>query len=105
MLYGNEALPLTKRQEDELKVAEMKMLNFSLGVMRMDKVKNEYDRGTMHVRSFGDKAREAKLRWSGHIKRRDEEFVRNRMLEMELPGKRRTGRPKRRFLNAIKMKI
>ena len=37
-----------KRQEAELEVAEIKMLRFSLGVMRMDKIRNEYIRGTAH---------------------------------------------------------
>ena len=35
MLYGLETVALTKRQEME--VAELKMLRFSLGVTRMDK--------------------------------------------------------------------
>ena len=42
MLYGLEAVGLTKRQEAELEVAEMKMLRFSLGVTKMDRVRNEY---------------------------------------------------------------
>ena len=37
MLYGLETVPLTKKQEAELAVAELKMLRFSLGVTRMDK--------------------------------------------------------------------
>ena len=36
MLYDLETVPLTKKQEAELVVAELKMLRFSLGVMRMD---------------------------------------------------------------------
>ena len=40
MLYGLEAVALTKRQEAELEVAELKMLRFSLGVMRMDSIRN-----------------------------------------------------------------
>ena len=32
----------------------------------------------------------------------DQEYVGRKMMEMELPGKRRRGRPKRRFLDAVK---
>ena len=39
MLCGLEAVALMKRQEVELKVAELKMLRFSLGAMRMDEIK------------------------------------------------------------------
>ena len=34
--------------------------------------------------------------------RRDQEYVGRKMMEMELPGKRRRGRPKRRFLDVVK---
>ena len=35
-LYGFETLALTKRQEAEMEVEELKMLRFSLGVTRME---------------------------------------------------------------------
>ena len=41
MLYGLETMALRKRQEAELEVAEVKMFRFSLGVMRMDRIRNE----------------------------------------------------------------
>ena len=40
---------LTKRQEAEMEVAELKMLRFLLLVTRMDKIRNEYIRGTEQV--------------------------------------------------------
>ncbi|KAK3540870.1 hypothetical protein QTP86_002452 [Hemibagrus guttatus] len=73
MLYGLETVSLRKRQESELEVAELKMLRFSLGVTRLDRIRNEYIRGTAHVGRLGDKAREARLRWFGHVQRRDRE--------------------------------
>ncbi|KAK3529353.1 hypothetical protein QTP70_029338, partial [Hemibagrus guttatus] len=66
MLYGLETVSLRKRQESELEVAELKML------------------------------REARLRWFGHVQRRESEYIGRRMLDMELPGRRQRGRPKRR---------
>ncbi|KAK3534932.1 hypothetical protein QTP70_002014 [Hemibagrus guttatus] len=47
------------------------MLRFSLGVTRLDRIRNEYIRGTAHVGRLGDKVREARLRWFGHVQRRD----------------------------------
>ncbi|KAK3566533.1 hypothetical protein QTP86_034036 [Hemibagrus guttatus] len=55
MLYGLETVSLRKRQESELEVAELKMLRFSLGVTRLDRIRNEYIRGTAHVGRLGDK--------------------------------------------------
>ncbi|KAK3513051.1 hypothetical protein QTP70_000209 [Hemibagrus guttatus] len=71
MLYGLETVSLRKRQESELEVAELKMLRFSLGVTRWDRIRNEYIRGTAHVGRLGDKVREARLRWFGHVQRRE----------------------------------
>ncbi|KAK3508090.1 hypothetical protein QTP70_013444 [Hemibagrus guttatus] len=73
MLYGLETVSLKKRQESELEVAELKMLRFSLGVTRLDRIRNEYIRGTAHVGRLGDKVREARLRWFGHVQRREME--------------------------------
>ncbi|KAK3552554.1 hypothetical protein QTP86_014821, partial [Hemibagrus guttatus] len=74
MLYGLETVSLRKRQESELEVAELKMLRFSLGVTRLDRIRNEYIRGTAHVGRLGDKVREARLRWFGHVQRREDSY-------------------------------
>ena len=62
MLYGIEALAVTKRQESKMEVAEMKMLRFSLGKTRIDKIRNEDIRKTMGVDELGGKLRETRLR-------------------------------------------
>ncbi|KAK3511278.1 hypothetical protein QTP70_034775 [Hemibagrus guttatus] len=101
MLYGLETVSLRKRQESELEVAELKMLRLSLGVTRLDRIRNEYIRGTAHVGRLGDKVREARLRWFGHVQRRESDYIGRRMLDMELPGRRQRGRPKRRYMDVI----
>ena len=93
---------MTKKHEAELAVAELKMLRFSLGATRMDKIKNEFIRGTAQVRQIGDKVRQARLRWYGHVQRRNTEYIGKRMLCLELPGKRRRGRPKTRFMYVVR---
>ena len=65
MLHGLETVALKKRQEAEMEVAELKMLRFSFGVTRMEKIRNEYIRGTAQVGRFREKTREARLRWYG----------------------------------------
>ena len=68
----------------------------------MDKIGNEYIRGTAQVGKFGEKTREARLRWYGHLRMKDDGYIGRRMLRMELPGKRKRGRPKRRFMDVVK---
>ena len=85
-----------------MEVAELKRLRFSLGVTRIDKTRNEYIRRTAQVGRFGEKTREARLRWYGHLRRKDDGYIGRRMLRMALPGKRKRGRPKRRFMDVVK---
>ena len=49
----------------------------------MDRIRNEYIRGTAHVRCFGDKVREARLRWFGHVQRRESEYIHRRMMMLD----------------------
>ena len=70
MLYRLERVALTTTQEAEMDVAELKMLRFSLRVTRMDTIRNEYIRRTAQVGRFGEKTREARLMWCGHVRRK-----------------------------------
>ena len=80
--YGLETVALTKRQEAEMEVAELKMLRCSLGVTRTDKIRNEYIRGTALVGRFGEKTYEARLRWYVHVRRKDDGYIGRGMLRM-----------------------
>ncbi|KAI5099200.1 hypothetical protein C0J45_11339, partial [Silurus meridionalis] len=107
MLYGLETVALSKKQEAELEVAELKVLRFSLGVMKMDRIRNEFIRGTVvctvcTLGCFGDKVREARLRWFGHVQRRDMRYIGRRMLRMEPPERRKKGRPRKRFMDVVR---
>ena len=83
----------------------MKMLRFTIGVTRKDKIRNEYIRSTVKVERLGMQMRKGRLRWYGYVMRRDQEYVGRRVIEMELSGKRKRGRPIRRFLNSVKKDI
>ena len=102
MVYGLEIVAITKKQVEEMEVAEMKMLRFAMRVTRKDKIRNEHIRSTVKVEQLGMKIMEGRLRWYGHVMRRDQEYVGRKMMEMELPVKRRRGRPKRKFVNVVK---
>ena len=41
MVHGLETVTVTKKQVEEMEVAEMNMLRFAMGVMRKDKIRNE----------------------------------------------------------------
>ena len=97
MVYGFEMVAVTKKQVEEMEVAEMKMLRFAMGVTRKDKIRNEHIRSTVKVEWLGMKMREDRLRWYGHVIRGDQEYVGRKMMEMELLEKRRRGDQRKDF--------
>ena len=102
MVYGLETVAVTKKQVEEMEVAEIKMLRFAMGVTRKNKTRNEHIRSTVKVERLEMKMREGRLRWYEHVMRRGQEYEGRKIMEMELPGKRKRGRPKRRFLDVVK---
>ena len=102
MVYELKTVAVTKKQVEEMAVAEMKMLRFAMGVTRKDKIRNEYIRGTVKVERLGMKMRKGRLRWYGYVIRRDQKYVGRKMMEMDLPEKRKRGRSKKIFLDVVK---
>ena len=102
MLYGAETWATKKVHEARLNVTEMKMLRWMCGVTKLDKIRNERIRGTVKVTEISKKVQERRLQWYGHVMRRDEDYVGRRVLEMEVQGRRRPGRPRRRWMDSVK---
>ena len=102
MLYGMETVAVTERQVGKIQVAELKIVRWALGVTRKDKIRNEYVRGTAKIAKLGDKLWNARLRWYGHVKRREEGYVGKKMIEMAAPDRRKRGRLWRRWMYLAK---
>ena len=99
MLYGAETWPIKRAQE--LEVAEMRMLRWMLEVTRRDNVRNSLIRGKAKVMEVTKKVQERRMQWFGNIKRREEEYVGRRILDMEVEGRRLRGIPKKRRKDCI----
>lgn len=72
----------------------MQMLRYSLGKTRMDKIRNEVVRRETGVGELRGKLKETKLRWLGHIVKRNEGYVGKRMKTLTV-GKMEPCRPKK----------
>ncbi|KAF3621027.1 Pyrroline-5-carboxylate reductase [Capsicum annuum] len=70
MLYGAECWPVKNSHIQKLKVAEIRILRWTCGRTRKDRVRNEIIRENVRVASVEDKMREVRLRWFGHVMRR-----------------------------------
>ena len=101
LLYGLETLPQKKKTTKRLEVAEIKMCRWECRKTRRDRERNENIRERMKVTNIGVRCRRARLRWFGHVKRREVSYIGRRLLSMEPPGRRGRGRPKQRWEDTI----
>ncbi|VDO92487.1 unnamed protein product [Heligmosomoides polygyrus] len=67
---------------------ETRMLCWTTGATRMDRIRNDVIRQEFGVAPIADKMREARLRWYSHVLRMKEDRVRKIGLELEVSGKR-----------------
>ena len=89
MMYGAETWAVKKAQEKKLDVAEMRMLIRMSGVTKLDRISNERIIGTTKVGEISKKVQESRLKWCGHVLRREDEYVGKRVMAMEVPGKKK----------------
>ena len=101
MLYGMETLPVRKANETRMNVTEMRMLRWMCGVSREDRIRNENKRGSVKVTELSKKMQEVRLRWYGHVMRRENDYVGRKVMEMDVLGRRRRGRPKKRWKDCV----
>ncbi|CAG4947175.1 unnamed protein product [Parnassius apollo] len=77
------------------------MLRWSAGVSRTDKIRNDYIRGSFKVAMVHEILRENRLRWYGHVMRRDDDHMTKRVMNIE-EGKKGRGRPPITWLQTLK---
>jgi len=75
-----------------MSIAEMRMLRWTSGVERVNRIRNKCVRGNTRITPIVDKMGDNILRWFGHVMRRETEAV--RMVMKIVEGKRGKGRPK-----------
>ena len=51
---------------------------------------------------LGKKTQEARLRWFGHVRRKDDWYIGRNMLKMELSGRMNLRRSKMRFMDVVR---
>lgn len=100
LLYGSECWAPLKQHQQKIHTTEMKMLRWAGGVTMEDKVRNEFIRGTFKVRPINEKIKENRLRWYGHVMRREEDHIVKTALRLE-ESRAGRGRPHPTWLSTI----
>ena len=99
MTYGAECWAVRKKDENRLHVAEMRMLRWIRGKTRKDHVRNQSIQEDAKVCQMSTFLRQKRLNMYGHIRRREEDNLSRKIMDMVIPGKRRRGRPRRRWID------
>ena len=64
------------------------------GVTKLDRIRNERIRGTTKVEEISKKVQESRLKWYGHVLRREDEYIGKRVMAMEVPGEKKERKTK-----------
>ena len=96
LLYGAEVWTVGKKEERILEATEMRMLRRIKGVTLRDRERSDNIRRELGVSDINEKVKEIRMRWYGHVRRREDEHQTKAAMESRIPGKRPRGRPKKR---------
>ena len=102
LTYSSETWPVTQKMEEKPNAAEMRMLRHIQGVTFDDHITNEEIRSQAKVRELSIQMRVKRLRWYGHMCRRDEDEDIRHVMEMNVTGSHKRMRPKQRWTDTIR---
>ena len=94
MVYGCETWAITAEQMMRLERAERRMIRWMCGVSLKDRVPTEDLRKRIGVEPLLDVLRRGRLRWFGHVLRKDDDNWTKKVMTYEVNGVRGRGRPK-----------
>ena len=102
LTYGSECWAMKVTNKRKIATTEMRMLRGILGMSRRDHMRNEEIRCMLHISPIDKVMRCGRLRWFGHVQRRDADNVTRRVMNLAIPGTRRRGRPKKTWNQQLK---
>ena len=100
MVYGAECWAVRKKEERKLHTTETRMLRWTRGKTRLDNVRN-VDIWKARMYPMAEFLREKRLRWYGHVQRRDKDDATRKIFQMMVDGKRYRGRPTLRWRDLV----
>ena len=101
LLYGTETVLLTRSHVKKREVTEMKMCRWVCCNTPRDHVRNDDISERLKLENITERCKKARLSWVGHVKRRDQDYVGRKTLEMVPHGRRKRAIPKQRWMGCI----
>ena len=90
MTYGAECWTMRKKNDMLMNKTEMKMLRWIQGVSLRDGIRNEEISEAATVQAITTHLMQKRLRWYGHVRRRDDSHMSRTILDMAVECVRQT---------------
>jgi len=92
---------LRKREEKRLEAAQMKFLRHLLGIIKLDKEKNQCIREKTGAQNIVKEIKQYQKKWLQHVQRMDINRIPKQALRYRPKGRRNIGRPKKRWRDQL----
>ena len=93
LMYGAETWTMKAGVFQRLQATERRMLRIICEVTLKDMVESMVNASRVGLDDLEEHLRQKRLRWFGHIARRDEEVEIKKVFELKTDGRRKRGRP------------
>ena len=101
MIYGSETWAMNVEQQRRLERTEMRMVRWMCGVSLRERKTSDQLRRMMGIEPVVDVVKRSRLRWMGHVLRKNESDWVRKVMEINVEGSRARGRPRRTWLNIV----
>ena len=101
MTYGSETTPLLVDARLKFERAEMQMIRWMCGISLKDRRTNEELRRLVEVEPITTFIRSGRLRWYGHVMRKDDEDWVKKCMEYRVQDRIPVGRPRKTWLETV----
>jgi len=102
MLHGSETLPVRKENVLALQRAELRMVRWMCGVNLKYRLPSKELREILCIDDIALVWQQNRLRWYGHVLRKDDDDWVKKCMEYEVQGPRSRGRAKRTWREVVR---
>jgi len=101
MLHGSETWPVRKENVVALHRAEMRMVRWMCGIQLKDRLSSKELRERLGIDDIALVLQQNRLRWYGHVLRKDDDYWVKKCMEYEVQGPRPRRRRKRTWKEVV----
>ena len=101
MTYASETWALTAKLENRLETTDMRMVRWICGVSLRDQKTSDELRTLLGLQPINVLCRHNRLRWFGHVERREDDDWLRKCTTLKVDGRRRAGRPRKTWSEVL----